>query len=157
VKKFKFRFRALLEAKRDREDQKKRELSELMRAKEMQQQALNRLRGRVDRCREEMRRLCLSDGTAAMVALAEECLMRLAEETEAQRRVVAEAAQRVEEKRRELVQVSKERRILEKLQERERAEFEARAEAAEQRLMDEISLNKYVRNMSDREGEYAKP
>ena len=148
MKKFSFRFQSVLEMKRDLEDRRQRELSELIRLRDSQMRILESMERHRDRCEEQIRTLCLSDGTVGLSVLCQVYLMMLSKEMDAQRQTVANASRDTNKKRKELTKAAKERRIMERLLERDRAGFAAAVEKAEQGLMDEMSLNKYARNAS---------
>lgn len=151
MKKFRFRFQSVLDVRTEREEQCKRELGNLTRVRESQEQRLRNMTRERDVCEEMARKQIHSGTSVAQAALHHAYLRRMGQEIEKQGAVLTNLSKRIEEKRRELIEAAKERRIMERLLERDQKDFMMRVEKSEQAFLDELSLNRYVRTMPGRE------
>jgi len=151
VKKFEFRFQSVLENRRDHEEEHKKALADLTRVMDAQKNRLERMGEERAACEEEIRSQIHDGARVAHAMLFLGYLAKLAGEIETQQRIATQVARKTEEKRQDLIEAVKERRILERLSERERLGFLKQVEKAEQQFLDQISLNTYVRDMASPE------
>jgi len=145
MKKFEFRFQTVLEKQRNEEERFRKQLAHLSHAMETQKQRLAHIDAQKDDCEEELRGLIRRGGNVAQAMLFQVYLGKLSEDMAKQEEVVANVSKKTEEKRQELVEAAKQRQIMEKLLERDRLDFTLRLEKTEQKYLDELALNKYVR------------
>lgn len=157
MKKFKFRFQAVLNVRKDHEERHKRELGDLNRLKAAQERRLMGLAERRKACEEEARRQISSGTHVAQAARHGEYLRWVCEEIERQKAVVADVEHKTEQKRQELVEAAKERRMMERLLDRDHRDFMMRVERSQQAFLDELSLNRHARTMPGREESHGTP
>ncbi|GEM_PF-7071044 len=136
---FRFRLERLLEIRRILEETKRREFADANRAVEDQQQAILRLIVEEESTKVELRGLKSKELDLTAVRIREQYLNLLSRKiTEAYRGLQTRQLHR-SEKRRELVGAMQGVRVLERLRERRRGEYDVAIARDEQKFLDEVA------------------
>jgi flagellar protein FliJ len=137
---FTFRFETLLSARRNAEDIFQKELAEARRTLAVEQTALRDLRGNRRRCMHELHRIQQLGFHASDVQLYEPYLARLEREIDRQKKRAASAERKMIQKRSDLMDAVKKRKMLEKLKDKDlRAHLDAIA-LSERKFMDDVAV-----------------
>lgn len=136
---FVFRFEAVLTARTNAEELRRRALAEAERALVACREALRESRRRRKSGLIEFESARRTGCCAGEIPLHLAYLERLEEELRERARALAAAEQKVHRCRRELLEAVKARRMLEKLRERELAAYEAGLAASERKFLDEVA------------------
>lgn len=144
MKKFKFRLENVLRYREAREQKQLREFAAAMRALDAEERELARLvEGRDDgasRLRAELGGRCRPDAIKGLESFLECREMEIADQQE---RVLA-ARRFAEKKRLELVEAGRERKLVEKLHDREWERYQLEVNRDEQKFMDEVSGSRFI-------------
>ena len=145
MKKFLFRLEPVLRLKSHREREKQKELSAIQFQVEKQKQGLAGL----DTCRlvtmDTQRKRLLGRLSIAELLVYSRFLLRLKGETLAGRELMQSLQKDAEEKRLRLVAAARERKMLEKLKEKQYGRFRHQIQQAERKANDEIAITAYQR------------
>lgn len=136
---FAFRFARLLWLKETREKERQRELAAALREAEAAQAALEDVERRLLERQRKARHALEGPVDPWRLLLASEDLARLREQRLAAEERLSESRRQVKERRQELLEAAKERKILEALRERDYEAFRSEEARREQRYMDELA------------------
>ncbi len=142
---FSFRFETLLNQRRHAEDALQLELTEARQALSVEQSALRESKRARSQCMRDMRRAQQERFRVNDVLLYYPFLERLKQTIDGQLRRVAAAERKVSQKRHVLIEAVKNRKILEKLREKQAREFRHAAAVCEQRVHDESAAQQHSR------------
>lgn len=141
----KFRLQPALNYREILEDRARQALAEALKAQIEAQEALEGEKASEAELHEEFA-LRQKEGIAPdELALYRNYLRRKAEMIEECSKQLQQAGELVEERREELCNASKEKKVLEKLKEKKQAEYELELSRQEANLMDEIAVQKFKR------------
>ncbi len=143
MKKFKYRLETLLKVKTQIEKEKQREHAEALRKMYEQKEHLNEIdRRRQDNLERQRHSL---QGTISVVdmLLYTRYLLKLKKETMAGNELLRGLQRTAEGKRQALVKASREKKIYEKLKERQQKKYNENVEQSEKKELDEIATNSY--------------
>ena len=142
---YRFRLETLLRRRKQIEDRRQTELSAQRVEFDQANRALQRMESLRTKTRGELKnRLTLRTTVADLIAF-NTYLHRLTEDVDKQKKEVAEAQQKVDEKRALLVDAAKNRKILDKLKEKQSLAHMQRSMRNEQNFMNEIAGNRHQR------------
>lgn len=147
---FKFRLQKVLDYKQQVEDTKKQELFRLMKIFHEEEKVLIKLHELLLKKLSEFEEKQQGELDILELLFYSGYISRLNGEIEQQREKLKQLALQIEQKRGEVIAASKERRIMEKLREKKYKEFMKEESRREQKFLDEIGNNAFVRNMEGR-------
>ena len=147
---FKFRLQKVLDYKQQVEDTKKQELFHLMKIFHEEEKVLIKLHELLLKKLSEFEEKQQGELDILELLFYSGYISRLNGEIEQQREKLKEIARQITQKREEVIAASKERRIMEKLREKKYKEFMKEESRREQKFLDEIGNNAFVRNMEGR-------
>ena len=143
---YRFRLETLLRRRKQIEDRRQTELSAQRVEFDQANRALQRIESLRTKIRGELKnRLTLRTTVADLIAF-NTYLHRLTEDVDKQKQEVAAAQQKVDEKRDLLVDAAKNRKILDKLKEKQSLAHMQRSMRNEQNFMNEIAGNRHLRH-----------
>ena len=142
---FKFRLQKVLEYRRQREDQAKFAFAKAKADHEAQTSVVSSLRAALER--HEQGLYAGKSLTEGDIWLWRQYRKRLMQDLEKAEMRLMELARLMNTRRRELVERSKERKLLERLRSQQEIAFRREANAREQREYDEMATIRYARNV----------
>lgn len=145
MKNFKFKLQTVLSYREKKEDTLKKELASLRAKYEKEKQILHALIEKLEEKQEELRAKQLQDLDIDEVSLYCTYLFKLRKDILLQAVKVEELFSQVCTKREELVEASKDKRIMEKLRDKQYEEFQQILLKSEQILIDEIATSRHKR------------
>ena len=142
----KFKLESLLQHRKHVEEVFQRELADIFHALAEEKKSLLLLKKSRDRIKNDLERKLMDDIKAAEMLHFNKYLDRLALDITVQKARVAEAEQKLEQKRLELTEAVKSRKMMDKLRDKQlSAEFE-RLQKHEQNFMNEVAVNRHLRS-----------
>ena len=135
---FRFRLQKVLDIRQMIEDQLVLELARLRAELESEQARLVELVSEMEAHKAVMKRR-LTEADAEKIRESYEYIQSLRRRILEQEKVVAEAAQRRDEKLTETIQASQDRKVMERLKERQQAEHQAEMLSEEQKSLDDMA------------------
>ena len=142
----KFKLEPLLQHRKHIEDIFQRELAETVQALTAEESALDQLLADHDRIQNDLKEKLNDKIDAAEMLHFHKYLDELALEINGQKTKVAEAEQKLELKRMELTEAMKDRKIMDKLKDKQIAAEVDRLEKHEQNFMNEIAISRHLRS-----------
>lgn len=142
---FNFRLETVLQHRRHIEETCQRELAAALAELADEKTSLARLEASRDRYRQELQQKLKSSVTASEMLLFQRYLDRLSLDIASQKIKADAAAQLSEKKRTELIAALKNRKVLEKLKEKQTAAAARTALKQEQGLINEVAVTRHVR------------
>ncbi len=146
MKKFVFRFQALLDTKKHFEEKYENELALMMRKQHDEEVRLEEMEQRLIRCREE--HVNNTETTIEEICRYRNYFDKLHNDIERQVETIDKAAEEVEAKREKLIEVRKEKLALEKLMEKDYRKYQEDMMMWERKFLDEIGTIGYIRRGS---------
>lgn len=140
-----FKLQAVLNHRRHREDTARRHFAEAAHRLDRAQRALAQQEKIRSEYRRAMRQKQDDSGSAMEILMYTRYLGRLDSEIRAQRKIVTDLVRDKEKLRRELMTSLKDRKIMEKLEERHRADEEKKARDLEQKMLSDVAISRYQR------------
>ncbi|MBI5119261.1 flagellar export protein FliJ [Candidatus Poribacteria bacterium] len=150
MKAYKFRFESVLKSKKTIVDDLSSKTARAQRILMLEMRKLDNLKEREAQCVRELIRLQVGRVNAAEVQRSHRYLELLGNSIGEQIKKVKEIAKRVEALRDMLIEAEKQKRIFEKLDEKERDEFYRDFLKKEQALLDEVGTNRFVQRTMHR-------
>ena len=144
MKRYKFRFESVLKSKKVIVDDLASKTARAQRILALERKKLSDLRRRETQCVNEMARLQVGSVNAGEVQRCHRYLQQLGGAIKEQDKLVKEISVRMEMLRNMLIEAEKERKILEKLDEKDKETFLLNLSKKEQELLDEVGINKFV-------------
>jgi flagellar FliJ protein len=144
MKAYKFRFESVLKSKRIIVDQLASKTARARKIRMLEQLKLDDLKARQTQCIGHLAAMQTGPIDAAEVRRGHDYLRALGEAIEEQKNMVAEIARRVEMLLSMLTEAEKERKIFDRLEEKEREEFTREFLKKEQAEFDEIGVNRFI-------------
>lgn len=144
MRKFKFRLESVLEFRKRKEDQRKKELGLLKQFLQKEQLFLKELEVKMIESQNKMQ--AQQHGTLNMESIMNYYyyLTNVKEKILNQIALIEELIARIEQKREDLITASKERKIMEKLKDNQYKEFRDMLEKWEAKAIDEMATNLYT-------------
>jgi flagellar FliJ protein len=142
----KFKLESLLQHRKHVEDVFQRELADTLKLLEEEKRALMQMvtnRGHIE---EDLKQRLEHDLAAAEMLSFHKYLDRLALDITVQKARVSEAEKRFEQKRLSLTEAVKDRKIMDKLKEKQLAAETERMQKQEQGFMNEVAINRHLRS-----------
>ena len=146
MKKFTFRFQTLLNTKEHLEELKKNELAVLLGRLRVENERLTEMVHSLADCRDEYIRR--DNGTVAEIQKYSEYFDKLGADIAKQKQVIANTETEVEDKRKELIAVQKERLALDRLKQKDYAKYMKELALWERKFLDEIGSNAFARALT---------
>lgn len=143
MKKFKYRLETLLKVKTQIEKEKQREHADTLRKMYEQKEHLNKIDRRRQDNLERQRHSLQGAISVVDMLLYTRYLLKLKKETMAGNELLRGLQRTAEGKRQALVKASREKKIYEKLKERQQIKYNERVEQSEKKELDEIATNSY--------------
>ena len=141
-----FKLESVLQHRKHIEEKYQRELAETLHALEVENETLARLKLSRDQIKSNLEQRLTEDINAAEMLHFNKYLDRLSFDISIQKKRVVEAEEKLEQKRLELTEAVKRRKIMDKLKDKDLAtEFE-RIQKTEQNFMNEIAVNRHLRS-----------
>lgn len=145
MKKFQFKFETVLKVKEKKEEQLKRELMKLQAMKIEQEQILKLIDNEKNKAMKD-KAMEKGAGTDIMyIVLFEQYLNSLRAQITRTENNIKELGRLSDDKRMEVVEASREKKIFDKLKDKHRIVFNKIVENNEQKQLDEIAVSKYNR------------
>ncbi len=141
-----FRFESLLRYKTFVEETMREELSDLSALLDIEEKRLFGLEEIWGQAVEELRERQARHTPPHEILMYHTYLQQISFDIEAQRKRVIEAQKAYDEKRESLVRAAQERKIVEKVKEKDGKEIMEETNRAEKKVMDETAKNKYLRD-----------
>lgn len=148
MKKFVFRLQVLLNHRKDIEQMLLGELAVLQREKQVELRRLDDLRHAREASWEALVHLASHGASPWDLANGDEHCKALGDDIGLQELNVAAAQRRVDEKLVEVIEASKERKVLEQLCDKQRREYELAAAKQEQNELDEMASVRFARGVA---------
>ena len=145
MKKFKYQFETVLNVKEKKEEQLKRELMHLQALKLKQEQILQQIKEERTKANSQKNRENEAGLNISTLIYYEQYVNSLRLEIENTNEKIKELMEQAENKRKEVVEASKVKKILEKLKSKDLNEFNRIIIAHEQKELDEAAVNKFNR------------
>ncbi len=145
MKKFDFRLKKVLKHREIVENLKKEELGRAKSELKKESELLRRMEAKRRRTREELKERRVERISLPEALIYEAYLERMDKEVDLQCTKASQLSQRVDRMREDLLQATQEKRIVEKLKERKKAEFANDLKRVEQGMSDEASVNQFNR------------
>jgi flagellar FliJ protein len=142
---FAFRLQPVLDHRLQQEETCQKELSAAQRLHGVELARLQDLVARSDACHDAMQRKGSAGVAAAEMVLYCRYGDHLAARIDRQRQIVRSARDRVAQSRRSLLEVTKKRKTLENLKDRQQSLFDRQAAKQEMRQLDEMAVNRHGR------------
>ncbi len=146
MKKFSFKFETVLRVKEKKEEELKRELMRLQALRIEQEQLLEKIDNEKRRAYGEKAREKQGGIDIMSLVYYEAYLNNLRKKISATEKKIKELEKKADDKRVEVIEASKEKKIFEKLKEKHFSEFKKMVVSNEQKQLDEIAVNKYNRD-----------
>lgn len=144
MKKFSFPFQFLLKYREKKEDRLRKELAQLKRRLEEERENLAQLElDSMTNIRELGEKHQSKKIETALILPYYSYLDNLFHQIKKQNKTISDISQEMEKKRKEVIEASKEKKIIKKLKERKWAEFVHKRERVEQNSIDEIALTNF--------------
>lgn len=140
---YKFNLEPLLNHRRYQEEILQKELADNKKNLVKQQHRLQDIKQNRRHYSKVLHQRQKKDGTVSDLIIYFRYIERLSTELDHQMRQVELAKKRVNQKRRELVEVMKKRKTLEKLKEKELKDFQQKMQKIERNLMDEVAAKQH--------------
>ena len=140
---YRFNLESLLNYRRYQEDILQKELADFKNELVRHEQKLQQFKQNWRKCSRELHQRQNKGGTVSGLIIYFRYLERLSLDIEAQQRRVVESKKQVDAKRRELLEIMKKRKTLEKLKEKGFLDDMQRMQKKEQNLMDEAATNRH--------------
>lgn len=146
MKKFSFKFETVLRVKEKKEEELKRALMRLQALRIEQEQLLEKIDN--EKRRVYGAKAAEKQGGVDIMSLVnyEAYLNNLRRKISAAEKKIKELEKKADDKRVEVIEASKEKKIFEKLKEKHFSEFKKTIVSNEQKQLDEIAVNKYNRD-----------
>jgi len=150
MKQFEFRLQKVMETTRTREEIQKRELAKALSVLLSNEQLLEKM---FDRLEEQIgeynsRRRASSMKASEMLAYSA-YTEKLGAEIRQQKKAIEKLALLVQQHREKLIEISKDKKILEKLKEKKYEEYRKKLRTMEQKFMDEMSARSFTNGRSE--------
>ncbi|MDI6703075.1 MAG: flagellar export protein FliJ [bacterium] len=142
---FSFKLQRVLDIKERKEEQLKGELANVKREYEEEEEILHSLERSHSIYLDRLRRHQLNTISIQEVRWYQTYLSKLVNDISSQSQKLEDLLRRIDELKEKLIEVSKERRVLEKLKERKWDEFKHEVEYLEQETLDEIGTSRHIR------------
>lgn len=146
MKKFKFRLENVLALRTRIEQDKKRDLALVNKELVEATHKIGLFKGVVNQTSLKMKEKTKNTVDVAQVMFFNSYILQLKQLIQFQHQKVHEINQRLEEKRKILAVATQNRKIIEKLKEKQYDEFMKNAERQEQLFIDDIAISKYIRD-----------
>ena len=144
MKQFEFRLQKVMETTKTREELKKRELAQalttLNKNEALLERMIHRLQDQIERYNALRNQPSIQASEMMNFSYYTE---KLAAEIQEQKSRIEQLAEQVRLHREKLIEISKDKKILEKLKEKKYQEFKKKLRSLEQKFMDELSLRNY--------------
>jgi flagellar FliJ protein len=144
MKAYKFRFESVLNSKRIIVDQLASKTARARKIRMLEQLKLDDFKARRMECIGHLAAMQTGSVDAAEVRRGHDYLRLLGEAIEEQKNMVAEISRRVEMLLSMLTEAEKERKIFDRLEEKEREEFTREFLKKEQAMFDEVGINRFI-------------
>ncbi|MEN6358104.1 MAG: flagellar export protein FliJ [Armatimonadota bacterium] len=147
MKRFKFRLQTLLDRRKSREEQLLAQLGELRREEANELERLNALCCRLDTAWLDVEEALGRNAPAEELCRLDEYAKTTRDDINVQKLTLEAVRERVEAKRKELVNAMQERQVLEALRDKQEHEYLMDIARAEQNELDEMASVRYARGM----------
>lgn len=138
MKKFRFRLQRVLDAKESEEKQQQRRLGEALEQVVKAENRLDELFSQLSETRKRQAEMVSGSMKAGEAMMMHNWQMQLKKEVSAQRQDLVKLNSIAEKIRNELLELSKEKRVLEKLREKQWEEYKKQDLTAQQNMLDDI-------------------
>lgn len=142
---FNFRLQKVLDVRKYKEEVKKQELAALLLEYQKEQEFLNYLKFNQDKYQKELREKQVGAIDVFELIFYYTYLFKLHQDIERQINTLCKLQEQIDLKREEVIQAQKERKIVEKLKDKKWIDFKKELDLSEQKFLDEIGINKFVR------------
>jgi len=144
MKKFTFSLQPLLDYRKRYEDRLKKELAEIKKEEKRQKKIIEQLHKKRIKCEEELRKRRISgEIEIASLLIYQFYLDKLSLQIEEETKKMEEIFLKIKNKQTQIIEASKNKKVLEKLKEKRWLKFIDDVEKDEQRFIDEIALTKF--------------
>ena len=142
---FRFRLQSLLQHRKHHEDDCQKDLARARTALQKEEQALNRFQERIADQQRKMQAKQKDRHTVTEIKNFQNFLLALEQDIARQQQRVVESQAQFEEKRSNLMEAMKQRKILERLKENERLRYHRNQQKKERSQMDEVASGQHIR------------
>ncbi|MDP2210593.1 MAG: flagellar export protein FliJ [Candidatus Aquicultor sp.] len=146
MNRFVFKLKSVLHHRQKKEDLVKKELAEVKRLYEFEKERLTQLNVRFADSHKALREKQKSALDATEISMHAKFIERLERQIEVQLSRVASLATEVRKVQERLLEAAKDRKVLEKLEEKQLSEYKLEAERVEQGIIDEIATVRHNRD-----------
>ena len=152
MRRFHYRFQRILEIKERMEEARKLALGEVVAILNQEQQSLEHLEATQARYRRASKTLATAPLQPVLLGTNENYLLRLRREIDQQLERIGAAEEKVEERRNELLEATKERKVFEVLRERDAQSYDLQRRRTETMALDEVGMQVYRRALAQSAG-----
>ncbi len=145
MKKYKYRLEPMLKLKEHKEKEKQREHAEAVKKVQEQKETLVRIDEKRGETLKHQRQSLVGSMSLAELLVCSRYLMKLKKDTLTGRELLRGFEKEADKRREKLVEASKERKIYEKLKEKQIAKFTKEVERLENKAVDETATNGFRR------------
>ncbi len=145
MKKYKYRLEPMLKLKEHKEKEKQREHAEAVKKVQEQKETLVRIDEKRGETLKHQRQSLVGSMSLAELLVCSRYLMKLKKDTLTGRELLRGLEKEADKRREKLVEASKERKIYEKLKEKQIAKFTKEVERLENKAVDETATNGFRR------------
>ena len=145
MKKFRFRLQSVLDHKKRKEDSKKEELGKLLHTVQEVRDFMATLKSRCSLSIVEMRNLQENGISVDLLSQYRSFVVSLKNDITGQMDKLSDLMKEVDARRKELVAMSKERKVMEKLKDKEFERFKRAVLREEKKLIDEIGASRFIK------------
>ncbi len=151
MRQFAYRFQRVLEIKGRMEDARKAALGEVVSVLNREEETLRDLQDTRRRCLQAGRFQPAAPVNANLLDVQASYLQRLKRECGEKQEQIRQVESVVEEKRKDLMEATKERRVFEILREQREETYKREQKRQERRLLDDVGTQLYLRRRNERE------
>ena len=146
LKKFSFSLESVLNVRRMKEEKYEKEFSKAIMELEQERNTLKELENRVCEKQLELRMISQNPFSSDKILLFEHFLEHLEQDVEKQVKRIEKVSNDVEIKRLQLIEATKDKKIIDKLKDKEYARHHDEVNRQERTILDEIAVTRYLRD-----------
>jgi flagellar FliJ protein len=154
MKKFKFRLQRVLETKESEERQKKRELGEKQNLLAQEEAVLTQLLAQIDDHEQKQRHSIEVSSNAGDLLRQHRWQLELNKQKKQQLHNINKCEKEVEKARLALVEATREKRVLEKLKEKQLEEYKKYLTAEEQKVLDDVGARNHSSSINSENSKF---
>jgi flagellar FliJ protein len=148
---YKFTLQNVLDYRKILEENIQREMVVLKNSKNEEKRILEKIYNKLERYENELKWTSKKSKKASVIFSYLKYIEYISSEFENQKIKLLTIEEKIKNKRRELLDARKNKKVLEELKSKERFKYNQKKERKEQEFLDDISINKYIKSKKNRE------